>query len=113
MTDIWLYYAAATVGLLLVIYRVVRNVKWLFVRWPLWGVAAGLLVTPFSIGAGYNDMAPAIIMFALEGLFEGQFARAGIPLAVGAAVGLLLGFAIAFIIKRVQMIHASDSAPTQ
>ena len=113
MNEIWIYYLAACAGLLLVGYRMVRVIKPVFVRWPVWGLVAGIALTPYSIGTDYPDYyAPAVIMFALEGLFEGEFARAGLPLAVGTAMGCLCGLAIAFAVNRYQQsAQASSTRP--
>ncbi|MAZ86766.1 MAG: hypothetical protein CL693_03935 [Cellvibrionaceae bacterium] len=55
-----------------------------------------MLVCPFSVGDGYADMAPAILMMAMETVFEGSeaFLRVGPALFGLTLLGVLLTLAL-------------------
>lgn len=53
--------------------------------------AAVLLLMPYSIGDGYTELAPAIIMLAMETVFESSPERVGIPFAIVWGVTICAG----------------------
>ena len=59
------------------------------VKQTLWLVIAAVLLVPYSIGDGYSEWAPAILMFLMEALFEGDFVRVG-PALGGVVLGVLV-----------------------
>lgn len=98
----WSYYLIAAAGLWAFCWYATRGVRWPALKRVLRVVAAILLFCPFSIGDGYNDMAPAILMVLMETVFEGSeaFMRVG-PTLVGAlAIGIVISLVWDFIVQR-------------
>ncbi len=78
-TVAWGCYLLGAVGLFAVWWRMTRGIGWSTLRRVLRSVMFVLLLCPFSIGDGYHDLAPAVLMVAMETVFEGveQFQRVG------------------------------------
>lgn len=75
----WAYYLLGVAGLYAFWWRITRPIGWTLVRRILRAVMLVALVCPFSVGEGYLDMAPAVLMVMLETVFDGLtgFQRVG------------------------------------
>ncbi len=87
----WCYYLLGATGLFVFWWRLTRDITMAKLQRSLRAAAAALLVCPFSIGDGYADMAPAILMVAMETVFEGtdSFFRGGPTLLGSAALAIV------------------------
>lgn len=75
----WGIYLSCASGLLAIVWYMTAKMRRRLVRAALRMTASVLLLMPYSIGEGYSELAPAIIMFAMESLFEASPQRVGIP----------------------------------
>lgn len=95
----WGYYLLGAAGLYAVWWRFTLWINWSLVRRVLRAVMLVILVCPFSVGEGYLDMAPAVLMALMEMVFEGEgaFYRAGSALLIwmGIAATLAVLFDVA------------------
>lgn len=75
----WAYYLLGVVGLYAFWWRITHPIGWSLVRRILRAVMLVAMVCPFSVGEGYLDMAPAVLMVLLETVFDGPtgFQRVG------------------------------------
>jgi hypothetical protein len=87
----WCYYLLGAAGLFAFWWRITRDISMTKLQRSLRAAVAALLVCPFSIGDGYADMAPAILMVAMETVFEGveSFFRGGPTLLASAALAIV------------------------
>jgi hypothetical protein len=91
----WGYYLLGVLGLCAFWWRITRSIRWSAVRRVLRTVMLVAMLCPFSIGEGYPDMAPAVLMVLMETVFGGAegFSRVGPTflgfLAFGAVLGLV------------------------
>lgn len=67
----WTYYLIGVAGLFAFWWRITRPIRWSLVRRVLRAVMLVAMLCPFSVGEGYLDMAPAVLMVLMETLFEG------------------------------------------
>ena len=88
----WGYYLLAVAGLFAVWWRITMPLPWSSLRVGLRAAVLALMVCPFSVGDGYTEMAPAVLMVAMETVFEGfeSFFRAGPTLLIVVAVVTVL-----------------------
>ena len=59
------------------------------IKQTLWFMLAAALLVPYSVGDGYSEWAPAILMFSMEALFEGNIGRVG-PVLGASVLGALV-----------------------
>lgn len=80
----WGYYLLGVAGLFAFWWRITRPIRWSLVRRVLRTVMLVAMLCPFSVGEGYLDMAPAVLMVLMETVFGGLegFNRVG-PTFVG------------------------------
>ncbi len=88
----WGYYLLAAAGLFAVWWRMTMPLPWARLRLGLRAAVLALMVCPFSVGEGYVEMAPAVLMVAMETVFEGvdSFYRAGPTLVTAVVVVTVL-----------------------
>ena len=75
----WGIYLLCSAGLLAMLWSVTAKMRRRSLRIFLRATASVLLLMPYSIGEGYSELAPAIIMLAMESLFEASPQRVGLP----------------------------------
>ncbi|BFM15265.1 hypothetical protein R50073_14480 [Maricurvus nonylphenolicus] len=112
----WLLYLCGATGLLVVVWYLTRSLKSAALREPLRLIAAVCLLFPFPIDDGYSEWAPAFLMLAFEGVFEGGQAalRTGIPLlSTTIAVLIMAGMAEWWLRKRQQQASAEREATAE
>lgn len=112
----WLFYLLGATGLLVVVWYLTRSLKRAALREPLRLIAAVCLLFPFQIDDGYSEWAPAFLMLAFEGVFEGGQAalRTGVPLlSTAIAVLVLAGIAEWWLRKRQQQADAEREATAE
>ncbi len=92
----WCYYLLGAAGLMACFWWLTTGVTSTRLRRCLRVAVAIMLVCPFSVGEGYADMAPAILMVAMETVFEGSeaFLRVGPTLFGLTLLGVLLTLAV-------------------
>ncbi len=95
LTLAWIYYLLGAAGLMLVGWRITRWISRPFLRHQCLVMMLVLLVCPFSVGEGYPQMAPALLMLAMETVFEGgeAFFRVG-PTLIGTTLTVMLVFGL-------------------
>ncbi len=105
----WIYYLLSVVGIMLVWFRMTRGIKLQPVRGGLRVLAAALLLFPFSVGEGYFQLAPGILMVILETAFEGTeaFNRVGDSMTQVVSAAL-----IASLLYSLWVIHKAKTANT-
>jgi hypothetical protein len=81
----WLCYLISIVVALFGLKKFMRPWQSNPIKQTLWLVIAAVLLMPYPIGDGYSELAPAVLMFSMEALFEGNVARVG-PAMLGAIV---------------------------
>lgn len=112
----WLFYLLGASGLLVVVWYLTRTLKSVALREPLRLIAGVFLLFPFPIDEGYSEWAPAFLMLAFEGVFEGGQAalRTGIPLlSTTIAVLVLAGLAEWWLRKRQQQVSEAREATAE
>lgn len=89
----WLIYTLAALVGLACWWYLLTTLPGRFLRLPLLGLMAGVLLMPWFSGADSSFLAPAWLIAGSEGLFEGKdaFWRAGTPLLIAIGGGLALG----------------------
>lgn len=99
----WLVYGVAALVGLACWWYLLTKIPGRFLRLPLLGVMAALLLMPWFSAEDSHFLAPAWLIAGSEGLFEGPeaFWRAGKPLLVALAAGLTVGV-IAEIIRSLK-----------
>tara|TARA_B100000446_G_scaffold52578_4_gene48705 strand:+ start:4366 stop:4755 length:390 start_codon:yes stop_codon:yes gene_type:complete len=92
----WCYYLLGAAGLMACFWWLTKGLQSSRLRRSLRVAVAIMLVCPFSVGDGYADMAPAILMMAMETVFEGSeaFLRVGPALFGLTLLGVLLTLAL-------------------
>jgi len=78
----WGIYLSCAAVLLAIFWYITAKMRGRFLRIGLRVTASVLLLMPYSIGNEYSELAPAIIMFAMESLFEASPQRVGVPYAI-------------------------------
>ena len=88
----WLSYLIASVGLLVVWWRITSFIKFEIPRDIVRLVAAALLLIPFPVSDDSGMMAPAFMMSLLEAMFvrEEGFSRAGVPVLIFTAIAIVV-----------------------
>ncbi len=92
----WGYYLLGAAGLMACFWWLTTGLTSTRLRRCLRVATAIILVCPFSVDDGYADMAPAILMVAMETVFEGAdaFMRVGPTLFGLTLMGVLLTLAL-------------------
>jgi hypothetical protein len=99
----WLVYLTGLVGLLALGWYLTR-------RWPAWGrwpvrtTVAALLLMPWTVAPGHWELAPAWVVSLFDGLIQEEVDvwRAGGPLLAVTLLGLALGLAQWWRLKRIE-----------
>ncbi|GAA5315271.1 MAG: hypothetical protein AseanaTS_04760 [Candidatus Pelagadaptatus aseana] len=92
----WAIYLGCSLILIWALWVNTRNIGLLLVRNSLRVTGMVLLLFPYVIGDGETLMAPAIIMFVMEAVFEGAPERVGLPLLGCWLVAMVLGVLASF-----------------
>lgn len=100
----WLFYGAGALLLILCGWIITARIPWRELRQLLRLTAVISLIVPWYADAGMTFLAPAWVIAAFEGIFEGNFWRAGGPLlsalAVALAVAIVWQVMARFFIRR-------------
>ncbi len=86
----WGIYLSCAGVLLAIFWYVTAKMGGRILRIGMRVTASVLLLMPYSIGEGYSELAPAIIMLAMESLFEASPQRVGVPFAIVWGIVLIL-----------------------
>lgn len=86
----WLSYFGGFVLFFAVLWYITRNLPWLPLRYSLRLLAAAFFLTPWYTDAEREFLSPAWLMTMFEGVFEDDFERAGLPLALSMTLSLIL-----------------------
>ncbi len=105
----WLYYLGASVGLLALLWWALNSMVWRLGRILLLCLASAFLLVPYSVDAQINGsiLAPAWLMAAMEGIFEGDFARAGSVLGAALVVACIVGLLIEVTLRKFSVAPSS------
>jgi hypothetical protein len=68
---VWLVYLCSAALLLLVWFRLTKMLGNVWLKGVLRAFAVPLLLMPFSVGEGYDEQAPALLVLVMEALFVG------------------------------------------
>lgn len=103
----WLVYSLAAIVGLGCWWYLLTTIPGRFIRLPLLGVMAGLLLMPWFSAEDSQFLAPAWLIAGSEGFFEGPgaFWRAGKPLLI--AIGF--GFAIGVIAQVIRSLKGRNT----
>jgi len=71
-----------------------------------------MIMFPFNIGGGFDELAPGFLMLLLETVFEGEdaFYRVGTPLMMALAATFVVLAAVELIIQRLRRRAAEQAA---
>ena len=87
----WAWYCAGVGCLMIVGWRLLRPVRAPLLRWQLLVMLLVLLLCPYSVGEGYTQMAPALLMLMMELVFEsGDTWQRVLPTLLGSTVFAML-----------------------
>lgn len=88
----WALYVCGAIGLFIVFLRMTRDLRADWLRQPLRVLVAVWLLLPCPVDKGYSEWAPALLMFAFEGIFGGAEGamRTGKPLLIMSGIALLV-----------------------
>lgn len=108
-TQAWLLILAMCLGGGLVLYRLVRGIPWLSLRWSIVLGTVMLLATPAPVPGYSGHFAPAIIVGVFEAFFQtdGDPTLAFILLGAGLAVAVIVSVIISLLLKRTMLREAS------
>lgn len=115
----WLAYGAGAIVGLWCWWYMLSKLPIKPLRPVLVGIMVGFLLMPWYTSAGSDFLAPAWLVAASEGLFDGpeHFWRAGSPLIVATVIAALLGFVVQvaahFILPPREKAVASQKATSQ
>ncbi|GAB1257951.1 hypothetical protein NBRC116494_24530 [Aurantivibrio plasticivorans] len=111
----WLFYIAASIGLLIVWWRITALIIFTIPRDVLRLLAAALLLIPFPVSDATGMLAPAFIMSLLEAMFvrEAGFTRAGVPVILFSLLTLIVYAGLNFGLKRVLQKRQAKKAQNE
>jgi hypothetical protein len=90
----WLAYLLGAAVLIVCGWMITAKISWSGLRGLIRLLAVVALLVPWYADAGMTYLAPAWIIAAFEGIFEGNFWRAGGPLLSALAVAFAMGVVV-------------------
>jgi hypothetical protein len=98
----WVIYLGCSLVVLLALWVNTRNIRLLLLKNSLRATGAVLMLFPYVIGEEESLLAPGIIMFLMEGLFDGSPGRVGLPMFVAWLVAMVIAVSHAIWSRRQQ-----------
>lgn len=96
----WLIYIGCSLVVVLMAFIMTRQLQSTVFKAIIRMSVFVLMLFPYTIAANESLLAPAIIMFVMETLFEGNPSRVGIPFLSAWVVGMLCVVIIAILSRR-------------
>jgi hypothetical protein len=103
----WLLYLAGALALILVGWVLTAKIRWKPLKRVIRLLGMTFLLVPWYASEELAYLAPAWIIAAFEGIFEGNFWRAGGPLLSALGVALIVGGV------AVSILHFTTRKPSE